>query len=427
MRVQMIPAALLLLLAPISRAQPIPVGGEFQINSHTTEHQNRLDVAADAEGNFVVVWQSWLQDGDAYGIHSQRFDAAGQPLGGEFQVNSFTPSFQTYPAVAADSAGNFVAVWQSSGGQDGDASSIQAQRFDADGSPLGGEFQVNSYTTSRQAQPAIAMNAGGQFIVVWDSGTMAVPGPDGDGIGVQGQRFDALGNAQGTEFEINVFTTGLQRSAAVAIGEPGDFVVTWMSNSQDGDGYSVHGRRFDANGDPLDDEFQLNAYTTGLQASPEVAIDPQGRFVIVWSSEGIDGDEVAVQGQRFDAAGQPQGEAFQVNSYTTASQGVPSVATDAQGNFLVVWHTGFGQDGDGRSAHGQSFDAAGTRRGGEFQINTYTTNSQGFPHAVIGTDGVFVVWQSLGQDGDNYGVVGQRYLNDVLFADGFESGDTSRW
>ncbi len=80
-----------------------------------------------------------------------------------------------------------------------------------------------------------------------------------------------------------------------------------------------------------------------------------------------------------------------------------------------------------RSAHGQSFDAAGAPRGGEFQINTYTTNQQGFPQAVIGGDSTFVVWQSLGQGGYNYGIVGQRYLNEALFADGFESGDTSRW
>jgi hypothetical protein len=35
------------------------------VNSYTTELQNVLSVASDKDGNFVVVWQSWAQDGGA--------------------------------------------------------------------------------------------------------------------------------------------------------------------------------------------------------------------------------------------------------------------------------------------------------------------------------------------------------------------------
>ncbi len=37
------------------------------------------------------------------------------------------------------------------------------------GQPLGGEFPVNSYTTSDQREPAIAMDADGDFVVTWSS------------------------------------------------------------------------------------------------------------------------------------------------------------------------------------------------------------------------------------------------------------------
>jgi hypothetical protein len=85
-------------------------------------------VASDANGNFVVVWQSYLQDGSSSGIFGQRFNAAGLPQGAEFQVNSYTTSYQFGPAAAADANGNVVVVWNSLG-QDGSNWGVFGQRF----------------------------------------------------------------------------------------------------------------------------------------------------------------------------------------------------------------------------------------------------------------------------------------------------------
>jgi S-layer family protein len=46
---------------------------------------------------------------------------AQQPAGGEFPVNSFTPGHQAYPSVASDRDGNFVVVW--------DDGTVKGQRF----------------------------------------------------------------------------------------------------------------------------------------------------------------------------------------------------------------------------------------------------------------------------------------------------------
>ncbi|HUO84116.1 MAG TPA: DUF11 domain-containing protein [Thermoanaerobaculia bacterium] len=70
-------------------------------------------MAADGAGNFVVAWQSYLQDGPYYGIFGQRYDSSGAPVGSEFQLNTWTTNGQRRPAVAADGAGNFVVVWDS--------------------------------------------------------------------------------------------------------------------------------------------------------------------------------------------------------------------------------------------------------------------------------------------------------------------------
>ena len=98
-------------------------------------------------------------------------------MGSEFQVNAFTTGNQSEPAVASVSSGSFVVVWSgvdggpdAAGGPYGYGSSgIIAQRFDAAGHPVGSEFQVNTYTTGRQSQPSVASAPNGDFVVVWTS------------------------------------------------------------------------------------------------------------------------------------------------------------------------------------------------------------------------------------------------------------------
>ena len=123
------------------------------------------------------------------------------------------------------------------------------------------------------------------------------------------------------------------------------------------------------------------------------------------------------------------GSEFQVNSYTTNSQRRPSVAVDPDGDFVVVWH-GYGSGDNDSSIHGQRYASDGTQRGSEFQINTYTTSGQSLPSVDVDSDGDFVVvWQSDGSSGsDNHllSIQAQRYLNRI-FIDGFESGNTSAW
>ncbi|MEX2140632.1 MAG: hypothetical protein WD894_15320, partial [Pirellulales bacterium] len=94
------------------------VGAEFQVNTITTDSQSFPSVAMDEAGNFVVTWTSLGQDGSSYGVYGQRYAADGSTLGGEFRVNTTTTESQDFPSVAMDEAGNFVVTWTSLG-QDG--------------------------------------------------------------------------------------------------------------------------------------------------------------------------------------------------------------------------------------------------------------------------------------------------------------------
>ena len=400
-------------LPPTAWAQG-PAGSEFQVNSHTTDVQSQAALASDARGNFVVAWESELQDGSSLGVFGQRFNAAGARQGTEFQANVTIAGNQRDPAVASNANGDIVVAWSS---QDQDAPGgfgVFARRFNASGLAQGGEFQVNSYAASDQQVPAVASDPGGNFLVVWAS-----TGQDGGGTGIFGQRFNAAGAAQGGEFPINTYTTGNQYNPAVASDGNGDFVVVWRSLGQDGSVYGIFGQRYDASGTPLGGEFLVNTYTTNNQRDPRVAAASNGSFVVAWQSITQDGDGYGVFARRYDASGAPQGGEFQVNAHTTSYQGRVDVASDARGNFVVVWHSSY-QDGSSLGVFGRRYDASGTPQGIEFQVNSYTSNHQRNPAVASASDENFVVaWHSSDQDASSYGVFGQRY-GDLIFRDGFE-------
>ncbi len=446
MRQQISNALLLLLLAVLpaaaeSAGTPEPAGGEFQINTYTTDAQSGARVAAAPDGDFVAVWQSRGSSGSdssLWSIQGQRYDGSGTTVGGEFQVNSYTLSTQDFPAVAAAAGGGFVVVWRSDGspGSDSSGTSIQGQRFDAAGATAGDQFQVNTYTTGDQNLPAVTAAAGGGFAVVWESDGSS--GSDSFFFSIQGQRFASTGATVGGQFQVNSYTTLDQTAPAVAAAAGGELVVVWesaLSGGSDSSSGSIQGQRFDAAGAALGGEFQVNTYTTSGQFDPSVAAAAGGEFVVVWlslGSGGSDTSDTSVQGQRFDAAGATAGDELQVNTSTLGNQFFPSVAVEAGGDFVVVWESyeSSGSDSSYGSIQGQRFHSAGVRAGGEFQINTYTTNGQFVPQVAVDAAGDFVaVWVSRGSGGSDSGflsIQGQRFGRPI-FVDGFESGDTSVW
>lgn len=389
----------LVALQPAATAQLL--GPEFQVNSFTTYYQGGSAVAADGSGNFVVVWMSVSQDGSEDGVFGQRFDSSGKPVGIEFQVNTYSANNQHGSQVAMDGAGNFVVVW-STYPQDGSGSGVFGRRYSASGAPAGGEFQVNTFTTYDQDSPAVAADASGSFVVVWQSLLQ-----DGSGVGVFGQRFDPAGARVGGEFQVNTQTMNNQALPRVAADSVGNFVVVWQSYDEFGTHVDLFGQRFRSTGTPAGGEFQVNSYTTGAQFSPALAANRFGEFVVTWSTWYQDGSWTGVSGQRFDPAGAPAGDEFQVNSYTTGFQSPAVVAVDPAGGFVVAWSS-YEQDGSGNGVFGQRFSPAGAPVGSEFQINSSTTSWQTVDAIAADSAGNFVVTWTGDDDGDSYGVFGQR-------------------
>ncbi len=398
-------------------AQVLNLGPEFPVNTFTTSGQLFPAVAASSDGSFVVVWDSSFQ-GDAQDVFGQRFNPFGVKAGAEFPVNTYTIDDQRTPIVAMDAQGNFVVVWESAY-QDGSGTGLYAQRFDASGAKAGAEFRVNTETGGDQQAAAIAMRPSGEFVVVWSGGYS-------DLSDETAQIFDAAGAKIGAPFTVNTYTTDNQRAPAVAIDPAGDFVVVWGSDAEDGDQFGVFGQKFNAAGQKVGPSFQVNTYTTGDQDYPAIAMDGAGNFVVVWTSlDGQDGSSTGVFGQRFNSGAEKVGPEFPVNAFTASQQLEASIALEPDGGFLVAWRS-FSQDGSDFGVFGQRFDRLGARRGPEFQINTYTTSFQGQVGVAAAQAGPLAVWASEGADGDNFAIRGrrQRLQPVALLADAHVEGNS---
>ena len=312
--------------------------GEFRVNTHTEANQSLPNVAALAGGGFVVCWSSIEQIGMSAGIYGQAFDALGEKVNDEFRVDTHTNEWQWDASVAALPGGGFVVCWWGIG-QDGSNHGVYGQVFDGSGKKTGVEFQMNTCQYDWQSYPSVTALTEGGFVVCWDN-----RGQGDFSLDIHGQVFDTNREKKGTEFRVNTYTEYQQVNPSVSALPGGGFVVCWMSNEQDGSGYGVYGQVFDASGEKENSEIQVNTCKEGDQRYPIVSALPEGGFVVVWMSSGQDGSECGVYGQVFDASGEKENGEFRVNTHTEKDQREPSVAAFPGGGFVVCWIS-LGQDG----------------------------------------------------------------------------------
>lgn len=367
-----------------------PVSG-FHVNSTAADNQMFPSVARLTDGGFVVIWWSSSQDpyGDG-GIYAQRYDAAANPVDGEFKVNT-SDGRQFGSEIAALPDGGFIVVWSTAASPGTPQTDIHAQRYASNGSAVGSEFIVN--TTGEFAYNAVvtALSDGG-FVVAWD----IQPFGDGD-FGIYAQRYAADGTAVGDEFHID----NSQYGAAIAALSDGGFVITW--NSHDGGYGGLYGQRYASNGSAVGSEFRINTTTAHDQFSRTVAGLANGGFVVAWESDVQDGSGYGIYAQRYDANGVPAGSEFLVNTTTAGDQRNANITAFSNGDFLVTW-TIVGNPA-GQSLFGQRFSGNGTPIGSEFSIDNLTPDTQQNPSAA----GYVGAWQALDYRDQGFGIFAQAF------------------
>ncbi len=301
------------------------LGSEFSVTS-MNDRQARPAIAKLNNGNYVVVWDEIEWDGSDYSYESyaQLYDANGDAIGNNFRVNTYTQYGQLCPSVDALSDGGFVVVWQS--WQDGSEYGIYGQRFNDSGEKVGSEFRVNTHTNDEQSGPIVSGLNNGGFAVVWYSDNQ-----DGSSWGIYGQVFDSNGSKIGSEIPINTYTNYRQSLPRVAGLSDGGFVAVWESDEQDGNYYGVYGQLFDSYGNKEGDEFQINTFVDWSQYRPAVAGLTDGGFIVTWESSDQDGSGAGIYGQLFgvDIVLPPNPDLDPPAPWVLSDIGSPNIAGEA--------------------------------------------------------------------------------------------------
>ncbi|MBN1421381.1 MAG: hypothetical protein JXP34_21590, partial [Planctomycetes bacterium] len=383
------------------------IGPEVRVNTHSANAQRNPSVTAFADGGYIVVWDSYAQDGDEEGIYAQRFDAESGRVGGEFQVNTTTYADQTLPKVAVFRDGAFVVAWQSDGGECPPGTAyldlcIKAQYFDAAAAPVGDEFTANALIHGAQHRPDIAVSEDGIVTITWDGpvGTCTSCGGTSR-AGIVAERFDRHANRLREDFRVN--EEGVARNPAIGGYGHKDFLVAWQTGT-----YDILGRVVDRNGDLREGEIPLAASSHAEESQPQLARLKDNRTVLVWAERDRDGSGLGVFGKVIANPFRLVSE-FATNAHTSGDQQWPAVAALEAGGFAVAWSSA-GQDGSGEGVFGRTFDAVGKPISDEFRVNTFTERSQDYPGIAGLSDGGFAVaWQSANQDEGRAGVYVQVF------------------
>jgi hypothetical protein len=406
-----------------ARAQStLRAGAEFRVNEQTAGAQRRPAAAMWADGSFVVVWQSEMQDGNLFGIFGRRFDPTGAPLGPEFQVNQATLGEQTQAAVALDAQGRFTVVWR---GEDGSQGGIFARQYSAAGAPTGAEVRVNVHTLAEQALPRVSAGPNG-LVVVWQSDAQ-----DGSGAGVYGRILTPNAVPVGVEIPLSVTTAGNQTAPAVAALPNGRFAVAWLGSS--GSFPAVISRLFDGAGAPLNGEQVVASNYRVDHVS--IAAAPYDTFTVGWWSASIFAGKIGylttdwgVSLREHSAAGVPGAitqtggagtgtTAFWEGSFATTFTGRSLVANTSAPDVLTCFEVpppdGYcsyqaPEDGSGSSIFARAVGSPTAPP--RARVNSYTASNQSRPAVAAELRGNAVIaWQSDGQDGSGMGIYAQRY------------------
>lgn len=310
--------------------------GEFQVNAIGEGNQTEPAVATSGGGAIGVAWQGPGLDGED--IFLRLLDPNEAPTTDDLLVTVDGAGRQLYPSLAG-SAGAFVVAWESrETTPDGDRTLVCAQLFDPNGAGLGGRILVEEpFCDGRYAD--VALDAAGNFAVTWLRETGA------DTVMVR--RFDPNGVPIGAPLEVSTAGIASVTRPSIAMNPLGAFVIAWDGDPNRASDDDIHARLFDPNGVPRGEPFVVNTIREGAQQWPRAAISDAGEFVIVWESAGEDPNTAPeIFARRFDPNGLPAGEEFQLNLHTPDKQRYPDVTMAGADSFVAVWESS-GQDGSG--------------------------------------------------------------------------------
>ncbi|MGE5564278.1 MAG: calcium-binding protein, partial [Bacillota bacterium] len=268
-----------------------PIGSEIQVTGRQAGYQVDPQVALLADGNIVV---SWLSGGSEVG---QIYDTAGNTDGSAFTMRA---DGVEAPDIAATPDGGFVAVWVDHSGTfaPGGGTVIVGERFNADGTPNGGMFQIGQATLYGEMDPSVTVLADGSIAVAFRHAAIANLG-HGDVLAVDiwarvihpdGTTDPIIAVTHPTETDVNHSERGDEYPEIVALPD-GGFAIGFTSVNDLG-GYGereYYVATFDADGNRVTGNQLASSDGESLGVFAGITALEDGSVVAVWGNGGAHG------------------------------------------------------------------------------------------------------------------------------------------
>lgn len=369
-------------------------------NSYSTNYET-VSVAADADGDHVVVWRSTDSTPQ---ILAQRYDKFGAAVGSTIVVSGSGAE----PDVAMDAAGNFVVTWKND-----TSNKISACGYTASGSLFSTFAVEGNGETFQLGGPEIAMSDDGAYFAITYIGKFA----NASNV-LFARKYTVASTPQPVpidsqnRYQIEPPAAGYTlEEPDVSMNETGDFAVVWHRQTTDL-GVGTTNYILIVDNQPVDLDLSSNVQyigQIGTGRSPTVAMDDDGRFVAAWSTNSLTPSQFNVYYRRFGTNGQPvDTNPVLVSTNTYGDHYHPAVAADADGDFVVSWldDGGFGTAGTKARAFSWAGVPDSTMSGGnEFVVDEdYQTND-----VTMDAAGNFVVGFGRFETSETVSLFTQRY------------------
>lgn len=359
-------------------------------------------IAIDTIGNFIVCWEdnrNYNQD-----IYAQFYDSVGDSLGADFKVNDdIGDILQEYPSVAINPNGRSVICWEDyrSDLPEYWPPNIWVQLYDSLGGSIGTNFRVKNwgdvYSYPRE-RASVAMDHNGNFIIC---------GHESSGY-FTGQRYTYLGNDIGVPFYAGFSEYPYQIHSIAAYGKTaitpadtinnGGFIISWY---RAGSYPFIYGLLYNSQGESSEIFMVNDDIATNGKGTPSVAMDADGNFVICWADKRNGNWDIYAQ--RYNSSGDTLGINFKVNDDTgTKSQLRPSIAMNIKGDFIICWvdfrNTDSGDNRQDQDIYAQRYSSDGLLLGGNYLINQKQDGQnwqkiQDNPSVVAANNQIIFVWE----------------------------------
>jgi Ca2+-binding RTX toxin-like protein len=288
----------------------------YTVNTTTMGFQENAALATLNDGRIAWVWTDrGVGDGSGSAIRMRVMNPDGtSAMMNDVIVNTTTAHGQISPNVAAMADGGFVVSWRSQNDAAGTNNTVMARIYEANGS-AGAELVVASTTFTPNATD-VTMLSNGRFLVAW-YGTID---PVFSTLTAAARIYNANGTPFTDVFTLALDTAGGSVGNAVVTAlSGGRFLAAWTETAQPGGSigaYDVVARVFNANGTPDGDEILVNTLTTGSQYNISATTLTDGRVLISWQSapDPSDSSISNVMGQIVD----PRGANISGNNFSNA-------------------------------------------------------------------------------------------------------------